>query len=202
MHCGVGEVHFASICLARNETLPRFVALVDDLRSILLVLCFSTESKLILGFTVRDFVDAEPFVGGTNKARKVTLDIFNVVQLVCKRVVDIDYNDLPVCFSFVEKSHDTQDFHLFDLASVTNLLTNLAHVERVIVALCFGVWVRGRRVFPGLEKHEPNLKKLQLPYLGECTIVPDVTMMGETVANEAQLSLLSVLLDRVQRLLL
>ena len=41
-----------------------------------------------------------------------------------------------------------------------------------------------------------------LPSLGESTVVPDVSVVGETVANETELALLDVLLDRVERLFL
>jgi hypothetical protein len=39
-------------------------------------------------------------------------------------------------------------------------------------------------------------------YLGEGTVVPDVSLVGEAVADESKLALLDVLLDRVQELLL
>lgn len=39
-------------------------------------------------------------------------------------------------------------------------------------------------------------------HLRESAIVPDVTMMGEAVANEAQLALFDVLLDGIEGLLL
>lgn len=39
-------------------------------------------------------------------------------------------------------------------------------------------------------------------YLGESTIVPDVSVVGETVANETQAALLGVLSDGVEGLLL
>lgn len=39
-------------------------------------------------------------------------------------------------------------------------------------------------------------------YLGEGTVVPEVALVGETVADEAQLALLGVLLDGVEELLL
>lgn len=39
-------------------------------------------------------------------------------------------------------------------------------------------------------------------YLGECTVVPKVALVGEAVADEAELSLLGVLLDGVKSLLL
>lgn len=39
-------------------------------------------------------------------------------------------------------------------------------------------------------------------YLGEGTVVPEVTLVGEAVANVAELALLGVLLDGVEELLL
>lgn len=39
-------------------------------------------------------------------------------------------------------------------------------------------------------------------YLGEGTVVPEVALVGEAVANVAELALLDVLLDGVERLLL
>lgn len=39
-------------------------------------------------------------------------------------------------------------------------------------------------------------------YLGESTVVPDVTLVGEAVADESKLALLDVLLYRVEKLLL
>ena len=39
-------------------------------------------------------------------------------------------------------------------------------------------------------------------YLGEGTVVPEVALVGEAVADEAQLALLGVLLDGVEELIL
>jgi len=41
-----------------------------------------------------------------------------------------------------------------------------------------------------------------LSYLGEGTVVPDIALVGEAVADEAELALLDVLLDGVELLLL
>jgi hypothetical protein len=41
-----------------------------------------------------------------------------------------------------------------------------------------------------------------LPGLGEAAVVPEVALVGEAVADEAQLALLGVLLDGVEGLLL
>ena len=64
--------------------------------------------------------------------------------------MDIDDDDFPVGLAFVEQGHDAEDLDLFDLASVTDLLADFADVERVIIALCLGLWVSGVWVFPGL----------------------------------------------------
>jgi hypothetical protein len=43
---------------------------------------------------------------------------------------------------------------------------------------------------------------VKLPYLGESTVVPEVTLVREAVANVAEFALLDVLLDGVEGLLL
>jgi hypothetical protein len=39
-------------------------------------------------------------------------------------------------------------------------------------------------------------------HLGEASVVPQVTLVGETVADEAELAFLDILLDGVEKLLL
>jgi hypothetical protein len=46
------------------------------------------------------------------------------------------------------------------------------------------------------------LMNVGIAYLGEGTVVPEVTLVGEAVADKAKLALLDVLLDRVKELLL
>lgn len=43
---------------------------------------------------------------------------------------------------------------------------------------------------------------MQIAYLGEGAIVPEIALVGEAVADESNLALLNVLLDGVQELLL
>ena len=45
-------------------------------------------------------------------------------------------------------------------------------------------------------------RSLARSHLGECAIVPDVPVVGEAVADKAQLASFDVLLDRVEQLLL
>lgn len=88
------------------------------------------------------------------------LDILNVVEPGGQRVVDINDKDLPVGLSLIEESHDTEDLDLLDLTGVTDGLSNLADVERVVVTVSAGLGVLDGRVFPSL---------------GEGSVVPDVT---------------------------
>lgn len=137
----------------------------------------------------------------------MALDVLNVVQLVGQRIVDIDDNDLPVGLALVKQSHDSEDLHLLDLASVTNELSNLAYVERVVVTLGLGLGVSGIGVFPGLHSLFSTspvkmIRQICSSYLGESTVVPDITLVGEAVADESKLALLDVLLDGVEELLL
>jgi hypothetical protein len=115
-----------------------------------LVLALASEGELVLGLSVRDLVDTEPLVGGTEEAGQVALDVLNVVQLVGQGVVDVNDNDLPVGLTLVEEGHDTEDLDLLDLAGVANQLTDLANVERVVVTLGLGLGVDGVGVLPGL----------------------------------------------------
>lgn len=105
---------------------------------------------MVLGLSIRDLVDTEPFVGGSQEAWEVALDILNVVELGGERVVDIDDDDLPVGLFLIEESHDTQDLDLLDLASITNQFTDFADIERIVIALGLGLWVNDIGVFPGL----------------------------------------------------
>jgi len=168
----------------RNETSPCFVALMDDLGGILLVLGFTRERKCIFGLSVGDFVDPEPFISRPDETGKVPLNVLNIVELGGKWILNIDDEDFPVGFSFIEQRHDTQNFDLLDLANVSHLLTDFTDVKGVIVAfgLCLGV--RYCWVFPSLR---------------ESAVIPNVSVMREAVPHKAQLATLDVLLDGVER---
>lgn len=83
----------------------------------------------------------------------MTLDIFDVIQLGSKGVGNVDDDDLPVSLALVEEGHDTENLDLFDLANETDLFTDLANVEGIVVALGLGFGVRVVGVLPGLEVH-------------------------------------------------
>jgi hypothetical protein len=150
----------------------------------------------------------EPLVCGADETGQMALNILDVVQLARERVLDVNDDDLPVGLALVEECHDTKDLNLLDLADEPDLLADFADVEGVVVALSFGLSVGRRRVLPGLHTHkcadQPKLdgRHAMARHLWECTVVPDVSVVGEAVANEAEAALLDVLLDGVERLLL
>lgn len=183
----VGGRDAARLGLASNKALPGLSTLANDIHGVGLVLALASEGELVLGLAVRDLVDTEPLVGGTEEARQVALNVLDVVELRGQRVVHVNDNDLPVSLLLVEKGHDTEDLDLLDLAGVANKLADLADIERVVVTLGLGLGVDGVGVLPGL---------------GEGTVVPEVALVGEAVADEAKLALLDILLDGVEELLL
>jgi len=124
-----GDAVLGVTTVAGNQLLPGLVALVDDLGSVSFVLGLAGEGKLVLGLSIRDFVDSEPLVAGPDQAGEMSLDILNVIELGCKRVVDIDDNDLPVGLALIEKSHDSEDLDLLDLTAVADGLTDLADIK-------------------------------------------------------------------------
>jgi hypothetical protein len=153
----------------------------------LLVLALASESELVLRLAIGDLVDTEPLIRGTEQTGQVTLDILNVVELRRQRVVHVNDDDLPVGLLLVEKGHDSKNLDLLDLSDVSNKLADLADVERVVVALRLGLGVGDVGVLPGL---------------GEGAVVPEVALVREAVADEAELTLLRVLLDGVEGLFL
>jgi hypothetical protein len=181
------HVHLTRLSLASNELLPCLGALAHNLHSVLLVLALPGERKLVLRLAIGDLVDAEPLVGSAEETRKVPLDILHIVQARGERVVHVNDNDFPVGLALVEESHDAEDLDLLDLARLGNELTDLADVEWVVVSLLLGLGVGGVWV---------------LPCLGESAVVPEVALVWEAVADEAELALLGVLLDWVKDLVL
>lgn len=80
----------------------------------------------------------------------MTLDVFDVIELWSEGIMDIDDDDFPVCLAFVEQGHDAEDLDLFHLTGVTDLLADLAHIERVVITPCLGFCMKDIRVLPGL----------------------------------------------------
>lgn len=183
----VGQINLAWVGRTLDQLIPSLGALSDDLVGVLFVLTLAREGKLVLWLTVRDFVNSEPLVSGSQQAWQVSLDIFNIMQLGGQWVVDVDDNYLPVGLTLVQQSHDTQDLDLLDLTNSGNLLTDFTDIQRIVVTLGLSLWVDLVGIFPSL---------------WEGTVVVNVTVVWETVSHKSQFALLSVLDDWIQLLLL
>ena len=153
----------------------------------LLVLALAGERELVLWLSIWDLVDAEPLIGRSQETWEVALNILDIVELAGKWVVDIDDNDLPVGLLLIKKGHDAEDLDLLNLAWVADKLTNLADIKWIVITLGLGLWVDDVWVLPGL---------------WEAAVVPEVSLVWEAVADEAELALLDILLDWVEGLLL
>jgi len=183
----IGDGDVTGLGLASYQSFPSFGALTDDIGSVFLVFALASKGELVLRLSIWDLVYSEPLICCPQETRKMSLNILDVVELRCQWVVDINHNDLPISFLLVEQSHDTKDLDLLDLSWVTNKLADFADVQWVVVALGLGLWVNNIGI---------------LPCLWESTIVPEVTLVGEAVSDEAKLALFDILLDWVEKLFL
>lgn len=90
---------------------------------------------------------------------------------------------------------------MLDLTGVSNLFTDFNDIEWVIVTTSLGFRVRMVGVFPSLrvivKSGEGKREREKRTYLRESTIVPDVTLVRETVADISKFTLLGILNDGV-----
>ena len=100
-----------------------------------------------------------------------------------KWISDVDGDDFPISFAFIDQSNRPEHFDLDDATPLGNLVTDLADVDGVIVALTSRALVDNVRV---------------LPRLRDGSVVPNVAVVRETVGHEPQLAFLHILLDRIQ----
>lgn len=71
----------------------------------------------------------------------MSLNILDVVQFRGQGVSNVDDDDFPIGLSFVKESHNAEDFDLLDLANISNLLSDLADIKRIVVSLGLGLGV-------------------------------------------------------------
>merc|ERR1719184_5246 len=179
----VGQYNTLAISLPTYQLLPAFIGTSNNILSKLFVLRLSIECKFICWLSIRHLVDFKPFHSCFEKSWHNLVNIVDIIQIVSKRIIDINSNQLPVSFALVNHSEDTQHFHLDHGAPLVDSLTNLTNINRIIVTLAVGggvgmVWI--------------------LPCLRDCPVVPDIPVVREAVSNIPKFALLDILLNRVQ----
>jgi len=184
-----GEIVGGRLCRAfsTDKTAPSFMTLMDDFSGIFLVLGLAGERKLVLGLPIGDLVDPEPLIRRSDKSGKMSLNVLDIIQLGGKWILNVNDKDLPVGLALIEQSHDTEHLDLLNLANITNLLSDFADIKGVIVTLRFGLSMYLSGILPGLR---------------ECAVVPDVTVVGEAVTDEAKTTFFDILFNGVETLLL
>lgn len=91
------------------------------------------------------------------------------------------------------------------MSRVANKLADFANVEWVVVTLGLGLRVNLVWVLPCLHQRLASsnpASSVPWSYLGESTIVPEITLVREAVAHKSKLALLGILENRVELLLL
>lgn len=182
----------------------------DNLVGVLLVLALTGESELVFRLSIRDLIDTEPLICSPEESREMALYIFNVIELGCQRVLLVNDDNLPISFLLVEKGHDAKDFDTLNLTGGANEFSNFADIEWVVVTFGLGLRVDVLGIFPGLLEvlivevlgEDFRARVSSTTDLRECTIIPEVSLVREAVADITELALLDVLLDWVEGLFL
>ena len=129
------------------------------------------------------------------------LDVVDVIELVSQGIVDIDCENLPIRLALVDERHVAQDFDPDDGAALVDSLSDLAHVDRVAVALAFGRLVRVVGILPRLRDGAviPNvaLKPKSILIIFPSIEIFSFYLVGKAIGDESQFALLHVLLDGI-----
>ena len=80
----------------------------------------------------------------------MALYVLDVVQFGRERVLDVDDENLPVRLALIEERHDPENLDLLDLSNVTDLLANLADIQRIVVAPGLGLSMLLSGILPRL----------------------------------------------------
>lgn len=168
-----------------DKLLPELVSLRHHILRKSRVLSLAVECELIFRLAVRHFVELEPFDRGSEESREELFNILDVVELIGDWVINVDGQKLPVSLSLVDQCECSQNLDLHNVSAVGYAMTDLANVNRIVIALAAGGLIDVIGVLPGLR---------------QSTVVPDVALVRENVGHIAQFSLFDVLLDWIERL--
>lgn len=109
----------------------------------------------------------------------MSFNVFDIIESRCQWVIDIDDNDLPICFLFIEKSHDSQNLHLLDLAWGSHQLTYFAHIEWVVVSFGLSFGMDNIGIFPSLNQVVSLILGSCLSYVPEGTRRSSIDILYE-----------------------
>ena len=132
------------------------------------------------------------------------IHIMNIVQILGQRVIHVNRKDFPVSFALkdnhqfiksnsfkkstnlVNHSEDSQDLDLDNGTPRMDPLTNLAHIDRIVVTLAVGRVVGMVGILEKSQFYCPWLQIVQthLPSLRDCSVVPDISVVREAIGNK------------------
>jgi len=67
----------------------------------------------------------------------MALNVLDALEFGGEGVIEVNGDDFPVWFAFVEEGHHAEYFGLPDLVGAANFFANFADVKEIIVAFCF-----------------------------------------------------------------
>ena len=144
--------------------------------------CALSEGVGVRDARTGDLVGAEPLADRVKEAGKEAINVLNVLELLGPGVVAVDGYHLPISLAFVNHAQDPEHLDWPHFARLNLAQADFADVERVVVAAHADVRVHEGGVLPGARK--------------AAVVEIDVALL-----EGAQLALLLVLLDWVERLL-
>ena len=89
----------------------------------------------------------------------------------------------PRITTFINKSQCPKNLDLSDISTLSNPVSDLTHIQWIIVPLAFCVLINMSWIFPRL---------------GEGPVVPDVAMVREAVMHVSEFLLLDILFDGIE----
>jgi len=86
-------------------------------------------------------INPPKLITSSQQSRQMSFHILDIIQFRGKGIIDVNSNQFPIRFSFIEKGHGSENLDLFDLAWVADFFADFADVDGIVVAFCFGFGV-------------------------------------------------------------
>lgn len=85
-----------------------------------------------------------------NKDKDYIYIYIYTIDFIRQWIIDVNGYQLPIRFPFIEQGHDAKNLDLFDLSSVSNLLSNLTYIDWIVISTSIGVFWNHSWIFPSL----------------------------------------------------